>query len=113
MQQANIYLLEHVVEKGLDDYDPKGAAEISNFVDRGIPVTTEYAFLIYQALHIDYTFEKAGKTRFRKIPQMLVEYFNSQSSKFKAFVASCQKSALEQRCEITDLEFRDFPEIKW
>jgi hypothetical protein len=64
-----------------------------------------YAFIIYQALHIKYVTMKSGKTRFRKIPQLLVGHFASWNEDYKELIASFQQSVKEQNCEVTDLEF--------
>ena len=113
LHQAGMYLLEYVVERALHEYDQTGAAEIKNFIARGIAVSTEYAFIIYQAIHLEYVADRAGKTRFRKIPKLLTNYFNTWAPEFKGLIASFEQSAREQKCEVTDLEFQDFPEIKW
>ncbi|HEY1008577.1 MAG TPA: hypothetical protein VGE58_00620 [Daejeonella sp.] len=113
MHQANMYLLEYVVEKALHDYDLTGAAEIKNFIGRGIATDTEYAFIIYQAVHLEFVTDRGGKTRFRKIPKILSNYFNTWAPEHKGLIASFQQSAKQQNCEITDLSYSNFPEIRW
>ncbi|QKJ32439.1 hypothetical protein HQ865_22630 [Mucilaginibacter mali] len=113
LQQATLYLLEYVIEKALDDYDRAAASEIKNFITYGIPVSNEYSFIIYQAIHIEYVSGKSGKARFKKIPKLLNNYFNTWAPEYKSLIASFEQSAKEQNCEITDLEFQDFPDIKW
>jgi hypothetical protein len=113
LQQAILYNLEHTVETSLFDYDAEGANQIKNFIGQGINITDEYAFIIYQALHIKYVTMKSGKTRFRKIPSLLVGHFSSWNVDYKELIASFQQSAKKQNCEVTDLEFSDFPEIMW
>lgn len=113
LHQASMYLLEYVIEHALDEYDRTGAAEIKNFIASGIAVSNEYAFIIYQAIHLEYVSDKSGKGRFRKIPRLLNNFFNTWAPEYKSLIASFEQSAKEQKCEITDLEFQDFPEIKW
>lgn len=113
LHQANLYLLEFIVEKALFEYDAEGANQIKNFIGQGINITDEHAFIIYQALHIKYVTDKKGKTRFRKIPQLLSRHFFKWNSDYQQLIASFQQSAREQKCEVTDLEFSDFPEIVW
>jgi hypothetical protein len=113
LHQANMYMLEYVVEKALFEYDPEGANILKEFIAQRINITDEYAFIIYQAVHIKYVTEKPGKDRFRKIPTYVGSYFSEWSQEYKDLIASFQKSAVEQKCEITDLEFADFPEIEW
>ncbi|SDP94708.1 hypothetical protein SAMN05428975_3978 [Mucilaginibacter sp. OK268] len=112
LHQANLYLLEYVIQKALLEYDPAGG-EIITILEKDFSVGNEYAFIIYQALHIDFVSDRSGKVRFRKIPQLISHYFNTWSAEYKNLIASFQKSATEKGCEITDLEFSEFPEIKW
>lgn len=113
IQQAVLYNLEYTVETSLFDYDPKGANEIKEYIGQRINITEEYAFIIYQALHIKYVSDKPGKTRFRKIPKLLATYFSSCHNDYKELIASFEQSAKEQNCDVTDLEFSVFPEIVW
>lgn len=113
LTQSMLYMLEHVVEKGLFDYDPQGANQIKEFICQRINITNRYAFIIYQALHIEFVSSPKGKKRFRNIPNLLINYFSSHTQEYKNLIKSFEESAKEQGCEITDLEFRDFPEIVW
>lgn len=113
LQQGSMYLLEHIVETALDSYDLAGASEIKNLITRGVPVGIEYAFIVYQAVHIEFVSSRSGKSRFRKIPQLLSSYFDTFSPEYRSLIASLSQSAKEQACEIADLAFSDFPEIKW
>lgn len=113
LQQANLYMLEYVVEKALFQYDPEGANTIQHFIGQRISITNKYAFIIYQALHNKYVTDRPGKKRFRNIPQLLGDHFSEWRQDYKDLVASFSASAKQQNCEITDLEFDNFPEIKW
>ena len=111
--QANMYMLEHIVEQALFEYDPEGANEIQHFIGQRINITNKYAFIIYQALHIKFVSNTSGKRRLRKIPQMFGDYFSEYRKEYKELIHSFEVSAKQQNCKITDLEFRDFPDIKW
>lgn len=113
LHQANLYMLEGIIEKALYEYDAAGAHVIKDFIGQQINVSNEYTFIIYQALHIRFVTERRGKSRFRSIPNLLRSYFLSSSPEYKEIIASFQKSADEQKCKITDLEFDSFPEIVW
>lgn len=113
LHQGALYFLEFFVEKALFDYDAKGAANIKEFIGQRIAITDKYVFLIYQALHIRYVSEKPGKKRFRNIPDYFAKYFSSYTKEYKEMIASLEISAKEQNCEILDLEFSEFPDIKW
>ncbi|MBE2290196.1 MAG: hypothetical protein IAE95_11620 [Chitinophagaceae bacterium] len=60
--QACMYLVEYFVEKALFEYDPEGANIIKEFIAQRINIRDQYAFLIYQAVHIKFVTEKPGKT---------------------------------------------------
>lgn len=113
LYQGCMYLLEYVVERALGEYDAAGAAEIIPFITHGVAVSNEYAFIIYQAIHIEYASARSGKARFRTIPRLLRNYFNTWSPEYNGLIASFERSAAEQGCKVTDLELNDFPEIKW
>lgn len=113
LHQANLYMLEYIVEQALFAYDPTGAEAIRYYIAQRINVTSEYVFIIYQTIHIEFNSDRTGKTRFRKIPDLINKYFSSWSPDHKGLSASFQQSAKEQNCEVIDLEFSDFPEIKW
>lgn len=113
LTQSMLYMLEHIVEKALFDYDPQGANNIKEFIGHRIDITNKYSFIIYQALHIEFVSSIKGKKRFRNIPNLLIKYFDTHSQEYKELIKSFEKSAKEEGCEITDLEFSDFPEIVW
>lgn len=112
-QQANLYMLESVVEKALFDFDPVGANSIQYFIGQRINITNQYAFIIYQSLHLKFVSASSGKKRFRNIPQLIGDHFSEYRQEYKDLIRSLEISAKEQNCEITDLEFKDFPDIKW
>lgn len=113
LMQSNLYLLEYVTEKALLAYDAEGANLIQPFIGQRIDITDKYAFQIFQALHIKFVTERTGKKRFRDIPQLLTGYFSEGHQEYKKLIRTFELSAKEQNCEITDLDFDEFPEIKW
>lgn len=113
LQQANLYLLEYITEKTLFKYDAEGANLIKDFIGKKINITNKYAFLLYQALHLEFITEKVGKKRFRNIPQLINDHFSEWRQEYKEIILSLELSAKEQNCQITDLEFAEFPEIVW
>lgn len=113
LQQANLYMLEYVVEKALFQYDAEGANEIKHYIGQRINIINEFAFIIYQAVHIEYVSGRPGKKRFRNIPNLIGTHFSEYRQEYKDLIASFEQSAKEQDCKITDLEFSDFPDIKW
>lgn len=113
LQQANLYLLEYLIEKALFEYDAEGADSIKNFIGQKINITHKYAFILYQVLHLTFITEKGGKKRFRNIPHLINNHFSEYQEEYKALIQTLEESAKEQNCHITDLEFADFPEINW
>ncbi len=113
LHQAVMYSLEYAVEKSMFDYDPEGANQLKEFIGQRINVCSDYAFIIYQSLHIKFVTDRRGKKRFRNIPNLIAGHFSEWRQEYKELIKSFQKSANEQKCEITDLEFSDFPEIVW
>ncbi len=113
LHQAVMYGLEYIVEQAMFDYDPEGANELKSFIGRRINIHSVYAFIIYQALHIKFISTSPGKPRFRKIPVLISGYFSEWGQFYKSLISSFKKSAKENKCEITDLEFSEFPEIVW
>lgn len=113
LDQANMYMLEDITEKALFVYDTEGANNIKNFIGQRIDITNQLSFVIFQALQIRYVTSPAGKKRFRNIPNLLITHFSEWLPEYKTLVHSLEVSAKEHNCEITDLEFGDFPEIKW
>ena len=111
--QSNLYMLEYVVEKALFDYDAEGANLIKDIIGQRINITNKYAFIIYQALHINFVTQKSGKKRFRNIPTLIGGYFSEWRQEYKDLIQSFEVSAKLENCEILDLSFDDFPEIKW
>jgi hypothetical protein len=96
LQQAVMCLLEQVVEKALLEYDVEGAHSIKQLIGQRINVS-----------------ERTGKRRFRSIPDFIGGHFSEWRPEYKELIKSFEISANEQECKITDLEFSEFPEIKW
>ena len=110
LQQANLYLLEYITERTLFKYDAEGANLIKDFIGKRINIANKYAFLLYQALHLEFITQKIGKKRFRNITQLINEHFSEWRQEYKEIILSLEFSAKEQNCQIIDLEF---PEIVW
>lgn len=113
LQQANMTMLEDVVEKALLEYDPEGAHSIKQLVEQRINISNQYSFIIFQALQIKFVTDRPGKRRFRRIPDLIGGYFSEWRQEYKNLIRSFEISAKMQQCEIADLEFSKFPEIQW
>ena len=113
LQQANLYMLEYIVEKAMFNYDPQGANVIREYIGQRINITDQYAFIIYQAIHIKFVSDRPGKKRFRNIPRLIGNHFSEWGTEYKELIRSFELSAKKEGCKVTDLEFSDFPEILW
>jgi hypothetical protein len=113
LHQANLYMLEYVVERELSNYDKEGTSLITDSVERIINISNHFCFIIYQAIHIKFVAAQSGKKRFRNIPNLIANHFLEWKPEYKELIQSFELSAKQQNCDITDLEFNDFPDIKW
>ncbi len=113
LHQGSLYYLEYIVEKALFEYDVVGANNIKDFIAQRINIQDICVFQIYQLLHIKFVSERPGKARFRKIPDFINNHFSSRSIEYIEFIASLKDMAKKQNGDITDLEYTEFPDIKW
>lgn len=113
IDQANLYLLEHIVENAMFDYDPKGANQIKEFIGKRIPVFEEQILLIYHAAHVEFVKSTKGKQRFRNIPNLFVSFFSSWSNEHKELMADLETIAKNENCKISELRITNFPKIEW
>jgi len=113
LHQANIYMLEYIIETALSEYDKEAADNIKKHIPKGINIHNQYIFLLYQSMHIEYVTDKPGKLRFRNIPNLFKRHFSVGAKGYKNIMSSFEKIAKEENCEVIDLAFEEFPEIKW
>lgn len=113
MHQAILYNLEYAVETAMTDYDPHGAHLVKEFLRYRLNITDEFAFILYQAAHIDFIRQKKGVKRFRELPRLLNNYFSKREKGYTDTVALFVVEASVQDTDVHEMEFRDFPEIVW
>lgn len=111
--QSVLYALEAGITDALNSYDPESAEEIIAFTENRFLVRGLYCFIIYQAVHIEFVLQPSGKRRFKKLPELLGSYFSEYHDNHTQLIESLKTSAKQQNCEITDLGYAEFPEIKW
>ena len=104
---------EYIIENALNEFDQKSAGEINLFLKKGINTNNEYVFLLYQSMHIEFVSDKSKKQRFKNIPNLIHRHFAVGSKAYNEIVSAFDKTASEEKCDIADLEFADFPEIQW
>ena len=113
LNQANIYMLEYIVETALAEFDEKSADKIKLQLAKGLNIHNEYIFLLYQSMHIEFVSDKSKKLRFHNIPKLINRHFSEGSQGYNEIISAFNNIANEEKCEITDLEFQEFPEIVW
>ncbi|KAA6323376.1 hypothetical protein EZS27_027178 [termite gut metagenome] len=106
-------MLVEVIENALYSYDEKGAFYIQDFVGQNIDITNPLSFIISQALQIKFVKMPSGKKRFRKIPELLITHFSDIQTEYQELVKHLEISAKANNCEIEELDFDEYPEIKW
>ncbi len=113
--QALLYNLEMAVEAALIEYDEEGATEIIPLIGKGIDIRKKYIFLIYEHAHIAFTSTIPSSPRFREIPLLINQFFNSSTKYHKVLIKKIEKIAKESNSRGVDLglEEEDFPEIIW
>lgn len=111
--QSVLYALEAGITDALYSYDPESAEEIIAFIENRFLVRGPYCFIIYQAVHIEFVLQPGGKRRFKKLPELLGSYFSEYHDNYIQLIGTLKNSAKQQNCEITDLGYAEFPDIKW
>lgn len=111
--QSVIYGLEAGIEDAIHSYDSEFANELIDYLGFYFNVSTKYCYLIYQAIHIDFVLQPRGKKRFRNLPNLLAAHFSEFNQEHKLLIKKFKRLAKEQGCEITDLAYSEFPQIKW
>lgn len=113
LDQANLYLLEYNLKKSLVEFDPIGAEQIKHFIGQRIPINNELIFLMLQGINFEYLSQKPSKTRFRKIPSLIISYTSTYSDTYKHWYADLEKSAKKFNCDILEIEYDNYPEFEF
>jgi hypothetical protein len=113
LDQACLYLLEAQIRHALLSYNAKDGQYLQEFIGKWINVNHPYVYLISQAISLSFLHLKPGKARFRKIAELLSNYFNDRSIEYGEMLRGLELSAAEKGCKIIDLEFGDLPDIVW
>jgi len=113
LDQSCLYLLEAQLRNALTSYDAKDGLYLQDFIGKWINISHPYVYLISQAIALDFLRLNPGKGRFRKIADLLRNYFDENSNEHKEMLRGLEISAAEKECQILNLEFGGFPKIKW
>lgn len=95
LDQANLYLLEHLIKKALDEYDPQGAVELKKLIGQGIDVTNPLLVQINEFVNIEYLKLKPTKERFRNLYSLMVSHFSAWTKENKELKAFLEAKAKE------------------
>ncbi|MUV04597.1 hypothetical protein GN157_12845 [Flavobacterium rakeshii] len=113
LDQANLYILEYNLKSSLTAYDPKGAETLKLFIGQRINVHDPLIFLILQGINFEYLSQKPSKTRFRNIPNLIVEYTSFFSETHKLWRKDLEKSAKQLGCDVLDIEYGEYPDFEF
>lgn len=114
LHQSVLYMLEHLVEKAMFDYDAQGATILKDFICQQISIHHELALQLYQATHLSFISQYPGKPRFRKISNLITSHFSTYSAEHKKVVLDIEMYAKAHNCAPQDVYLEsEFPEIEW
>ena len=111
--QENLGALEALFKEAMMSYDEKGANVILPFLKPGaIDAAHPLLMQFNQQLALDFYKKSAGVTRFRKIPEMLMQTVKFHPS-YYCFQSRLETMALEAGCPVNELEYVEHENIKW
>lgn len=108
LDHANLLLLEYWCKKALFEYDAQGANTIQNFINARINTHDKFVYLIHQEIVNQFFRMKPGKNRFRRIPELLLQYGYNMPA-YKSLEMHIN-TMLQQSDTISDIE-SNFPDI--
>ena len=115
LDQANLYLVENITKKALDEYDIEGAAQLKNLIGQGIDITDPLLVQINEFVNIEYLKAKPTKERFRNLYSLITNHFSSWTKDGKELRAFLETKAKEINLTDDKIKFDDkeFPEVVW
>jgi hypothetical protein len=111
--QDQLNHLELLVKQALYQFDSKGALEIEKLIGPHVlNVNHEWVWQFNQQIEIDYMEMTVNKTRFRKIPYLLkqTEYWSPTHS---WLISKIERTATALGCDVFEIEYLEYPKIKW
>ncbi|SDE18674.1 DUF6904 family protein [Pedobacter soli] len=111
--QENLGTLETLMKAAMMSYDEIGTNAILPFLKPGaIDAAHPLLMQFNQQLAIDFYQKKSGITRFRNIPDMLLQTVEFHPS-YYAFHSRLYAMAMEAGCPINQLDSVEYQNIKW
>lgn len=93
LDQANLYLVEHITKKALEEYDQEGAAQLKNLIGQGIDILNPLLAQINEFVNLEYLKLKPTKERFRNLYTLMTNYFSSRTKDSKDFKKFLEEKA--------------------
>ncbi|MGF7077724.1 DUF6904 family protein [Mucilaginibacter sp. UYCu711] len=111
--QTTLDRLEQITRQALQEFDTKGAQEIERFVGPHLlNVNHPWIWQFNQQLEIDYMEMNVNKTRFRNIPNLL-RRTEKWSPLHSFLIGNIKATAKELNCDVYEIEYLEYPNIKW
>ena len=113
--QANLYLLDHISKKALEEYDPEGASQLKNLIGQRINIVDPLLVQINEFINIEYLKLKPGKKRFRNLYTLITNYFSSWTEESKSLKKRLEERAkeLETTADKIGFDEENFVEVLW
>jgi hypothetical protein len=115
LDHANLYLLEYITKKALDEYDPEGARALKNLIGLSIDINNPLLLQINEFVNIEYLKLRPTKKRFRNLYFLITSYFSSWTKDNKDLKAFLEKKAKElgEPADKISFDEKEFPEVVW
>ncbi|MCW3073495.1 MAG: hypothetical protein JWP69_564 [Flaviaesturariibacter sp.] len=115
LDQANLYLLEHVSKKALYEYDPEGATVLKNLVGQRLDIHDPLLTQVNEYINITYLKSKPTKERFRNLYSLMTSHLSSWTTEGKELRNTLKMKAEKLNLKPDEISFKDseFPEVTW
>jgi hypothetical protein len=115
LDQVNLYLLDHITKKALEEYDQEGAAQLKNLIGQRINILDPLLVQINEFINLEYLKLKPGKKRFRNLYTLITNYFSSWTEESKNLRKHLEEKAKELETTADKIGFDEdgFPEVLW
>jgi len=111
--QANLFMLTHAIRTAMEHYDAEGAKRLTKYLKGGISSWDPMLILMLQGINFEYLSQKPGKTRFRKLADLIKGYTSHYEETHKLWKKELDKNAKKFNCSIFDLDYEEYPEFEW
>ncbi|HET7116343.1 MAG TPA: hypothetical protein VFI29_07615 [Hanamia sp.] len=115
LDQSNLYLLEHITKKALEEYDQVGVTLLKNLIGQQINILDPLLVQINEFINIEYLKLKPSKKRFRDLYLLISNNFSSWTKESKNLKIFLEEKAKELGATADKISFdeKGFPEVVW